>query len=182
MLLVAAALFPFRRELAQVVLRAGAYIVWSLNILGQVIPQQVLWLFLLMVILYIAVGSFYGKRLRSGSSREDAPPITGQVEAVTRWIEEGPRGTYFKWRIANLLGGVHRAIEESASGGTSSRVPMPSPHVQSYLDTGLNTSYVDYPTGGMSRRRSPRVFDIPLEDVVTYLEEQMEIKHEQQDH
>ena len=108
LIIVSIALFPFRKVLAGAVVRAGAYVVWTLNITGRIVPQQVLWVFLLIVILYIAVGSFYGKRLKGGPTPKNVSPVIGPVEAITRWLEQGQRGTYFKWQIASLLGKIHQ--------------------------------------------------------------------------
>jgi hypothetical protein len=93
----------------------------------------------------------------------------------TRWIEERNRGTYFKWQIANQLGAVHQSIQESAARGTSSRIPPIPPQVQAYLEAGVNTTYADYLSPGLFQRTEPTPLDIPLEQVVEYLEEQLEI-------
>ena len=47
-----------------------------------------------------------------------------------------------------------------------------------YKRQGVNTSYVDYAPDGFSLKNISTPFDIELEQVVDYLEEQMEIKHE----
>lgn len=178
---LAAAIFPFRREIAGTVVRAGAYLAWSVNLLGGVIPQQILWFFLLVAILYIAVGSFYGKRLELGVARSNASPLEGPVETLARWIEKRQRGTYFNWQVANLLGRINQHFQESASRGTSERIPPPPEQVQAYLDAGLNTTYADYPIRRIIGRKTPTAFDIPLERVLDYIEEHLEINHERTD-
>jgi len=177
---VAVAILPFRREIAEALVWFGAYIAWSVNVIGQVIPQQILWFLLLLVIFYIAVGSFYGKRDTAGFAPLNADPLEGPVERLARWIEKRRRGTYFNWQIANLLGRVHRHIQESAPRGTSGRVPLPG-QVQAYLDAGQHTTYADYPLPPLFGKTTPTPFDIPLEPVVDYLEENLEIKHERTD-
>jgi hypothetical protein len=175
-IVIAITFISFRKMVVGTIVRVAAYIVWSVNTTGQVIPQQILWIFLLLLIMYIAVGSFYGKRSEGGSARINASPLVGPVEMRTKWIEEGYRGTYFKWQIANLLGKVHQSIQESASRGTSG--PMPPkvpPQVQAYLDAGVNTTYADYSSPGLFQKTEPTPLDIPLEQVVAYLEEQLEI-------
>ncbi|MBI5824809.1 MAG: hypothetical protein HZB18_12335 [Chloroflexi bacterium] len=179
LILVAILIFPMRREVAGAVVQFAAYLVWSVNIFGHTIPQQVLWLFLLILILYIAVGSFYGKRYREESSPEDTSPIVGAVEAMAGYIEERHRGVYFKWQIAYLLGNIQKTIQETASRGTLNRLPLPSNRVQAFLDAGLNTSYADYAPDGLMRKQMNNPLDVELEQVVDYLEEQMEIRHEQ---
>ncbi len=146
--------------------------------MGVVIPQQILWAFLLILILYIAIGSFYGKRYREEKSPENQSPVIGAVEAMAGYIEERHRGIYFKWQIANLLGKIQQTIQESASRGTSSRIPLPSDSVQAFLDAGVNTSYADYAPDGFVLKNNSTPLDIELEQVVAYLEEQMEIRHE----
>jgi hypothetical protein len=156
----------------------ASYLVWTVNVMGVVIPQQILWAFLLILILYIAIGSFYGKRYREEKSPENQSPVIGAVEAMAGYIEERHRGIYFKWQIAHLLGKIQQTIQQNASRGTSSRIPLPSDSVQAFLDAGVNTSYVDYAPDGFSLKNISTPFDIELEQVVDYLEEQMEIKHE----
>lgn len=175
-ILVAVLIFPMRRLVAGAVVRSVAYMVWSLNIIGKAVPQQVLWLFLLILILYIAVGSFYGKRYREESSPEETESIVGAVEAMATWIEERHRGIYFKWQIAHMLGKIQQTIHQTASRGTSNRVPPPE-RIQAFLDAGLSTSYADYAPDGLMLKKADTPLDIELEQVVDYLEEQMEIRH-----
>lgn len=178
LILIAILLYPVRRAVAGAVMSFASYLVWTVNVMGVVIPQQILWAFLLILILYIAVGSFYGKRYREEKIPEDQSPVVGVVEAMAGYIEERHRGIYFKWQIAHLLGKIQQTIQENASRGTSSRIPLPSERVQAFLDAGVNTSYVDYAPDGFSLKNISTPFDIELEQVVDYLEEQMEIKHE----
>jgi len=178
LILVAILLYPVRRAVAGAVMSFASYLVWTVNVMGVVIPQQILWAFLLILILYIAVGSFYLKRYREEKSPEDQSPVVGAVEAMAGYSEERHRGIYFKWQIAHLLGKIQQTIQQNASRGTSSRIPLPSDRVQAFLDAGVNTSYVDYAPDGFSLKNISTPFDIELEQVVDYLEEQMEIKHE----
>lgn len=178
LILVTILLFPVRRAVAGAVMSFAAYLVWSVNILGVVIPQQILWAFLLILILYIAIGSFYGKRYSEEKSTEKQSPVVGAVEAMAGYIKERHRGIYFKWQIAHLLGKIHETIQQSASRGTSSRIPLPSDRVQAFLDAGVNTSYADYAPDGFVIKNNSTPLDIELEQVVAYLEEQMEIRHE----
>jgi hypothetical protein len=164
---------------AGAVMSFASYLVWNVNVMGLIIPQQILWVFLLILILYIAIGSFYGKRYREESSSQDTSPVIGPVEALAGYIKERHRGIYFKWQIAHLLGKIQETIHQTASHRTSNRVALPSDRVQAFLDAGVNTSYVDYAPDGFSIKNISTPFDIELEQVVDYLEEQMEIKHEQ---
>lgn len=178
---IAAAFFSSRRVIVGALVRFAAYMVWSLNIIGSVIPQQVLWILLLLLILYIAVGSFYGKKSGGRSNRKNAESVIGPVEARARWIEERHRGTYFKWQLANLLGKVHLHIQETVRYGNSRSAPHIPPNVQSFLNAGLNTTYADYSSPTLFQKTESTPLDIQLEQVVDYLEEQLEIKDERQD-
>jgi hypothetical protein len=178
LILIAVLLYPVRRAVAGAVMSFASYLVWTVNVMGVVIPQQILWVFLLILILYIAIGSFYGKRYREAKSPENQSPVVGAVEAITGYIEERHRGIYFKWQIAHLLGKIQQTIQQNASRGTSSRLPLPSDRVQAFLDAGVNTSYADYAPDGFVLKNISTPLDIELEQVVAYLEEQMEIRYE----
>jgi len=171
-ILLAGILLSYRNLIAGWLVYSFSYLVWSFNLFGRVVPPQGIWIALIILVLYVAVGSFYGKRSREAQSQIDASPVTGPVEAMADWIEERRRGVYFKWRIANLLGRVHQAQYENSAG----RMQLPAEDVKSFLDAGLNASYMDFPTPGMLQKSEPTVLDIDLEPVLDYLEDEMEIR------
>ena len=171
-ILFAILLIIYRNQVSGFLLFSASYLAWSLNLVGYIIPPQGIWIMLLVLIVYIAVGSFYGGSWRSEKRKAESGPPVGPVEAMADWIEERRRGVYFKWRIAHLLGKVHEAHQRNTSG----RMLPPTEKVSSYLDAGLNSSYVDFPTPSIFKKNEPTVLDIDLEPVLDYLEEQMEIK------
>jgi len=171
-ILVAGILLVFRNQIVGVLVYSFSYLVWSLNLFGRIIPPQGVWIALVILILYVAVGSFYGKRSKDESRPMEANPVLGPVEAMADWIEERRRGVYFKWRIAHLLGRVHQSHYQNTSG----RVQAAPPEIEAYLDAGLNKSYMDFPTPSVFKKNEPTVLDIELEPVLDYLEEQMEIQ------
>lgn len=173
-LVVAGIVFAFRESVTAAVVRFFLYVVWSLNVFGRFIPEQALWVGLLIIILYIAVGSFYGKTKKEENSPGRASPAKGRVEAMAEWVEKRHRGVYYKWQIASLLGGIHQAIQEYRR---NDEVVFPNEGVRAYLDAGINSSYADYPSPGAFEKPLPTPFDIELEQVVDYLEERMEMKH-----
>jgi hypothetical protein len=160
-----------RNEVAGWLAYSFSYLVWSLNIVGRIIPPQGVWIGLLILIIYVAVGSFYGKTSGVEKSQMEQEPVTGPVEAMAEWIEERGHGVYFKWRIAHLLGKVREAHFRNTSGRL---LPAPK-EVEAYLHAGLNSSYMDYPTPSIFKKYEPTVLDIDLEPVLDYLEDQMEI-------
>jgi hypothetical protein len=168
----------YRRMVVGAIVRVAAYIVWSLNVVGRVIPQQVLWILLLLLLLYIAVGSFYGKKLERNTNRKDAVPVVGPVETRARWIEGRQHGTFFKWQLANLLGKVHQNIQEASLYGSSNNGGTIPPQVHDYLNAGLTTSYVDYTAPAFFQKAELTPLDIELEQAVDYLEKQLEIHDE----
>lgn len=171
-ILIAGILLIFRSRIVGGLVYSFSYLVWSLNLFGRIIPPQGVWIALVILIVYVAVGSFYGKHSKEESSRMEADPVPGPVEAMADWIDERRRGVYFKWRIAHLLGRVHQSHYQNTSG----RVQAAPPDVEAYLDAGLNKSYVDFPTPSVFKKNEPTVLDIELEPVLDYLEEQMEIR------
>lgn len=170
--LLAVFLLIYREQVSGWLAYIFSYLVWSLNFFGRLIPPQGVWIGLLVLIVYFAVGSFYGKRFSVETAGESPTPLKGPVEAMAEWIEEKDRGVYFKWRIAHLLGRVH----EAQLRNTSARISPPPREVEAYLDAGLNHSYMDYPTPGGFKKYEPTALDADLEAALDYLEEQMEIK------
>lgn len=169
---LAVVLLTYRTVIAAWLVYTFSYIVWSFNLFGRIIPPQGIWVALIILIVYIAVGSFYGK----GSDDEKSPmvsePVKGPVEAMAGWIVERRRGVYFKWQIAHLLGKIHQAHVEKTSG----RINPPSKEVEAFLDAGVNGSYMDFPMPSRFAKSEPTALDIDLEPVLDYLEEEMEIR------
>ncbi len=169
---LAVVLLSYRTAIAAWLVYAVSYLAWSFNLFGRIIPPQGLWIALVVLIVYVAVGSFYGKSSDDEKVQLVSDPVKGPVEAMADWIDERRRGVYFKWRIAHMLGKVHQAHYESTSG----RMQPPSKEVEAFLDAGINASYMDFPTPNRFTKSEPTVLDIDLEPVLDYLEEEMEIR------
>ena len=183
-LLILAAVLPARRAIVTFLVDIVAVLLWAGRTLLTILPQQILWVFLIIFLLYIAVGSFYSKGAKNQGVREPLSPVNGKVKSLANWIEHRGRGIYFNWRVANLLGQVARHILEQREGSLPNRSLQgrdwaPSPKIQAYLEAGLTKSFADFPVRRFLRRTSSTPFDISLEPVVDYLEEQMEITHEE---
>lgn len=169
---LAVILLIYRTVITAWLVYSFSYLVWSFNLFARIIPPQGVWIALIVLIVYVAVGSFYGKTSDDEQSQMVSEQVTGPVEAMANWIEERRRGVYFKWRIAHMLGKVHQAHFETTSG----RIKPPSKEVEAFLDAGVNASYMDFPTPGRFTKSEPTVLDIDLEPVLDYLEEEMEIR------
>ena len=107
---LAVVLLVYRTVIAAWLVYTFSYIVWSFNLFGRIIPPQGIWVALIILIVYIAVGSFYGK----GSDDEKSPmvsdPVKGPVEAMA-----GPA-------IATTTAGGH-ASSRAATVGAVGRAP-----------------------------------------------------------
>ena len=53
LILIAILLYPVRRAVAGAVMSFASYLVWTVNVMGVVIPQQILWAFLLLSLIHI---------------------------------------------------------------------------------------------------------------------------------
>ena len=173
---VASVVIGFRNQIADAAIFIWTNLISAITTIGRIIPQQIIWFFIIVILSYIAIGSFYGKRGKAETAPPETRPLHGSVETLAEWIQFRRRGVYFNWQIANLLGRIDRRFQESAPRGTSSRVPAPE-HVRAYLDAGVNTTYADHDTPGWFGSNHS-VFDVPLEQVVDYIEENMEINNE----
>lgn len=187
----------FLREAVEgLIIRPAAYLLWWLGVLYRFIPQPVLWLFLVLGMLYLTLGSIAGKFEWPRWKKEHVQPDLGPVEEFAAQIERRGGGIYFKWQVARILGEI--ALDLQALHQPERRRKLDfdqataSGEVYRYLDSGLNTSFSDYPlnTGvfllfGIPlpgwlplperfRRPPPTPFDTNLEPVISYLESQME--------
>ena len=177
--------FPLRGAVYEAVIIPLAYLWWILGLWYHSVHQSIWWVVTLLLVLVTLARS-----LRStGRSRErirlKRKPVIGQVEGLSGWMKRTERGIYFKWLIANRLGKVAHSILAQRTGGQPRSFfdPLtgpdwkPDPPVQSYLESGLQSSFADYP-------RKRRFFSPPLKtpldhdltEIVGYLESQVENK------
>jgi len=177
--------FPLRSAVFNTIIVPLAYVFWLLGLVYRAVHQTIWWAVVLLLILYILLRSLSLKFKFGRRSRADKEPIRGQVEGLADWIRKTERGMYFKWLFANRLGRVaHRILANRSTGERRSFFdPLtgpdwrPDPSVQSYLESGLQSSFADYP-----RKRSffsppsKTPLDHDLTEIVRYLESQVENK------
>jgi hypothetical protein len=168
--------FPLRDMVWAYIVVPLAYVWWQLLRLYHIIPQQIYWLLLMILFIYIIAWAFAGWQAENGSVPVKKNPVRGPVESLSGYIAHGNRGMYFRWRIARSLAIVATGILEMR-GTYFGRVKKlegrdwnPPTSVHNYLDAGLNKSFANFPMGV---RRTP--LDIDIEEVISYLETQLEI-------
>ncbi len=157
-----------------------AYAWFRLGLYYRSVSQPVYWLILTGVVGMIALGSLAGDLGRGRVRQRPIPPPKGQVEALAFWLARTRKGTYFKWLMANRLGRLARSLVSRDRPPGPGRIGLDGrgwdapPHVQDYLEAGLERSSTDFNQPKLFSRPKKTVLDIPVSDAVDYLEDYME--------
>ena len=175
--------YLLRDVIHRLVILPLAYLWWLGGIYYHVIPQVWLWILLVVGVLYMVVYNFVsGIRLVPRVIRPKKIR-RGPVADLALTLEKSRQGTYFKWVIAHRLGRLTRALlaQREAHRDTKKFGPLqgrdwtPPQAVADYLEAGLNGSFADYPRARLPvGSRPPTPLDLPPDEVVRYLESQME--------
>jgi len=177
--------FPLRDAVFRTVVVPLAYLFWILELAYHAVHQSIWWLVVLLLVLFLLSRSLLPKLKVRERFRLKKKPVVGQVENLATWLKKTERGTYFKWLVANRLGKIANQIlaNRSTSKQRSFFDPltgpdwMPDASVQAYLEAGLHGSFADYPqTGRFFSSRMQTPMDHEINDVVQYLESQVENK------
>lgn len=176
--------FPLREAVYESVIVPIAYIWWLMGLLYRSVHQFVWWILALLVVLVVLARSLRpaGRAVQRFQLKQK--PVIGQVEDLAIWVNRTERGIYFKWLVANRLGRIaHDILSQREVGKPRSFFDplagpdwMPDSPVQQYLETGLRSSFADYPQGRyfFSRpKQTTTPLDHDLNDVVKYLESQV---------
>jgi hypothetical protein len=180
--LVAAGLAYFLQDTVNAVLFVPlSYLWWAFSILYQSVAQVIYWLLLVLGVAFLALGSLYGRERSRDRIADDPPPSQGPLGIAARQISRTGQGMYYKWLIANRMGKLARSILQLRNGTVESphsalegRDWGPPDEVASYLVSGLMRTFADYPRPRWYARRPDTPFDVDLDQVVSYLESQME--------
>jgi Ca2+/Na+ antiporter len=176
--------FPLQDVIRKTVVVPLAYLWWALGVLYQSIPQVVIWILLIVLIALMLMGSFASDRKRNPPDDPKVKPPPGQVQGLTKNLVKMRRSTYYKWKVANQLGRLARdfLILRGDRASTKDLSPLtgrdwqPSEPIDAYLDTGLHGSFADFPNQPWSfRRPEPTPLDIDVEEVVKFLESQINV-------
>ena len=181
--LVAAGMAYYLQDLVRsVFFEPISYMWWGFTILYQSVAQLVYWVLLVVGVTLMAFGSLYGKG-RSKELVEETPDFRqGTLEATARQFSRTDnKGVYYKWLVANRLGKLARSIlslrngkAEGVNGPLVGRDWNPPDEVEAYLEAGLTRTFADFPRQKLFSRPSETPFDIDLNQVIAYLESQME--------
>ena len=174
--------FPLQDMIRKTVIVPLAYLWWALGVLYQSFPQIVVWILLIVLIFFILLGSLSTDSRRTRREEPKVKPSLGQVEGLAEGLVKMRRGTYYKWQIAHRLGRLARdfLIQRGDRASTRDHSPLtghdwhPSESVDSYLDTGLRSSFADFPKHRLwFVRPEPTPLDIEVDEVVEFLETQI---------
>jgi len=157
------------------------YLWWALTLTYRSVAQLIFWALLVVAVALMALGSLYGRITFRPKKNPKHIPSRGPVETMAWWLSQAPRGNYFKWRVANRLGELAEQI--LSRGDEPDPLPGhrlkgigwdPPAGVRRYLEAGLNSSFAEYPRKGWFSPPLPTPFDLDVEQVIAYLETQME--------
>ena len=159
-----------------------SYLLWLLKLLYLAMPGVIWWSLLVLVVFYILVVSLLPEIKFERRRKPDNRPPRGNVENLAAWMAKSKNGIYYKWLIANRLGRIaHQILENRFAGKKRSFFdPLTGPGwtadaaTQTYLESGLQGSFADYPRGGYFSKPPPSPLDHDLSDVIGYLEAQVE--------
>jgi hypothetical protein len=162
---------------------------WGARLLYESLPQLPLWILLLVLLVVIALRSLMR---RPGAVRKQVVPDVepqGQVRVLARWIERASRGEYFRWSLAQHLGGLaweimaqreHTTPAQLKGRMSAGDLDLP-PVVAAYLQpdrlprhsavAGLVATIRDRLGAG----GRPSALDPDLVRVVEFLEDQMQV-------
>jgi hypothetical protein len=198
-LAVAAALVIaiFLRDAVELlIIRPVAYLLWWLGVFYRFIPQPVLWVLVVLAMLYLTLESVAGKFEWPFKKKQPHPTMLGPVGEFASQIERRQGGIYFKWQVARNLSEIAMDLQSLHQPERRRKLDFEagsaSAEVYHYLNSGLNTSFSDYPLKGgylalggillpdwlpfpeQFRRLPSTPFDMDIEPVIGYLETQME--------
>ncbi|GAB4505069.1 MAG: hypothetical protein Fur0043_20640 [Anaerolineales bacterium] len=172
-----------QKVVRQVVILPLAYAWWIVGLYYHSFPQTFWWGLLVILLAYLLLSSLTMPQPSPPRSPASHPASPGAIESLAHTIQVAQRGLYSKWLIAHRLGKLARLLlrQQSESAHASGPAPLagrhwqPPPPIQTYLETGLNGSFADYPQPRWPFQRPyPTPFDINIEDVVAYLETKIE--------
>jgi hypothetical protein len=185
-ILVSASMAFFLQDLIRLILIEPLFYLWYLiNLAYLSVAQAVFWLVLMVIVIVIAFRSLYGKLGTPEPGKGDPVHEHGPIADLARHITNSEAGVYYKWRVANRLGKLARSMlmqrrgrDQLAKGELDEFEWKPPDEVKEYLHSGLTKTFADFPKQKWSHHQRETPFDIDLEQVVSYLESEMEGSHD----
>jgi hypothetical protein len=175
--------FLLRQSFHEAIVVPAAYLLWALGLYYHSVSQGVWWIILIVLVLLILGRSLMFSSRSPGKVVTRPRETRGQVEDLARWLGRASEGTYFKWLIANRLGKLAYQILVQRENGKARSVfePLtgpdwePGPHIQTYLQSGLQRSFADFPNPRKflsQRLKTP--LDADIGETVDFLESQVD--------
>jgi hypothetical protein len=162
-----------------------AYLAWRANLFLRSTPQWVYWSLVVTGVALVALVSLVRTLHLGRRATKGHPPVPGPVGKMARQIRAARRGVYTKWLVACRLGGLARAMLAQRERGAGEAAPPdqlqgrdwhPPTEVQAYLEAGLGRPSISGRRPGAFFRSPPTPLDMDLNQVVDYLESQMEMR------
>jgi hypothetical protein len=183
--IAAAALLGYimRASIEQNVIRPLIFFWWVLGIYYRSLPQALIWIILVGAVIMIMIGSFTGEGRLQDGRRDVRKSAQGGVESLAGWFHRAPEGLYYKWLLAQRLGKLSRELIAFNARQTAPSGPVvlsgpgwdPPVEIASYLESGLNGSFADYPRPRWSfQRPAPTPLDLDPKKAIDYIESNME--------
>jgi hypothetical protein len=195
LLLVALLALPLAlafRDISRMLLTELLRLVWLTRRQLESLPQETVWGLLLVAVLVAAVGSLFGwSRLAPGVDA-GPPDLPGHVQELSRWLHRAAAGPYFRWTLhrylSNLLWEALAHRERSTPHRLKARFRAGDLDLPPVVDECLNSDALLRPAtrrglwARLRRRPEPRPSRTPLhpalEEVIRFLEEQLEVEHD----
>lgn len=176
--------FLLRDAIQEMVILPLAYLWWLLKLYYRAVPQLILWVLLVLAVFVSMFRLVPIKNIFRRTRKMEQKSVVGPIESLALWIKKSPGGIYYKWLIANRLGKLARELLDQREGRIrknfvrlSGKDWNPTDEVDSYLETGLNGSFADFPQPQWWRKK-PTKLDINPQQIVDYLENEMETSHD----
>ena len=177
--------FLLRDSIQHIIILPLAYLWWLFKLYYRAVPQVIVWALLVIAVFASMLRLVPIKNPFHRKQRKEEKSAVGSIEGFAHWISKSPRGTYYKWLIANRLGKIAREIlaqrEGHIGGRTFGRLEgrgwNPPEKISDYLEAGLNGSFADFPQPRWPLRLKtpkPTPLDMDLGQMVDYLEKEME--------
>jgi len=176
--------FPMRDAVNRFIVIPLAYFFWVLGLYYRSYSQAIVWAIFIAFTLLFLLGSLLNAEWRGRKDKIPEKLYAGPVEDLSVSLGKAREGIYHRWRVANRLSKVARALlahreglepREVQDNRLTGRDWSPPRDVDMYFQAGLFDSFSSYPRPRwwLLKRAEPTPFDLDVEQVVEYLEGQM---------
>ncbi len=177
--------FLLRDAIRRVIILPLAYLWWLITLYYRAVPQLIVWILLIVAVFISSLRLVTISNFIVRVEEKTKKPVKGPVESLSQMLDKAPGGIYYKWLIANRLGNVARELLDQREGRRArgferlaGRDWQPPDEVSTYLESGLNGSFADYPQSHWWAESRPTPLDVDTRQVIEYLEYEMETSHD----